>query len=44
MATRRRLVGLLTNLAPADWDVPSLCHGWRVREVVAHPSMVRSQT
>ncbi|MEO7587716.1 MAG: maleylpyruvate isomerase family mycothiol-dependent enzyme [Arachnia sp.] len=39
VAERRRLVGLLTDLAPADWDEPSLCDGWRVRDVAAHLSM-----
>jgi len=23
-------------LAPTDWDAPSLCEGWRIRDVVAH--------
>lgn len=26
----------LHTLAPADWDKPSLCEGWRVRDVVGH--------
>jgi uncharacterized protein (TIGR03083 family) len=26
----------LAALAPADWDAPSLCAGWTVRDVVAH--------
>ena len=38
-AERRRLVGILEELTPTDWDTPSLCEGWRVREVVAHLSM-----
>ena len=33
---RRDLTSLLTSLTEADWDQPSLCEGWRVREVVAH--------
>lgn len=30
---------LLEASAPERWDVPSLCAGWRVREVVAHLTM-----
>jgi uncharacterized protein (TIGR03083 family) len=26
----------LHTLAPEDWDKPSLCAGWRVRDVVGH--------
>jgi uncharacterized protein (TIGR03083 family) len=26
----------LHGLAPADWERPSLCDGWRVRDVVGH--------
>ena len=33
------LAELLDELAEADWDTPSLCGGWRVREVVAHLTM-----
>lgn len=33
---RRVLADFLDTLAPADWDVPSLCSAWRVRDVVAH--------
>ena len=35
-AHRRQLTDLLAALSPADWDRPSLCAGWRVREVTAH--------
>src|SRR5579859_3441824 len=35
-AERERLAALLAELTPAQWDAPSLCAGWRVREVVAH--------
>jgi uncharacterized protein (TIGR03083 family) len=38
-AERRDLAVTLAGLAPADWDTPSLCAGWRVREVVAHMTM-----
>jgi len=27
---------LLATLRPEQWDAPTLCDGWRVREVVAH--------
>lgn len=30
------LADLLEALPPSAWDAPSLCPGWRVREVVAH--------
>ncbi|WP_063039919.1 maleylpyruvate isomerase family mycothiol-dependent enzyme [Nocardia pseudovaccinii] len=33
---RASLVELLEPLSEADWDHPSLCDGWRVRDVVAH--------
>jgi len=33
---RADLVELLRTLSHDDWLVPSLCKGWRVRDVVAH--------
>jgi uncharacterized protein (TIGR03083 family) len=33
------LASLLDTLSPDRWDAPSLCEGWRVREVVAHLTM-----
>ena len=33
------LADLLEGAADAQWDTPSLCAGWRVREVVAHMTM-----
>jgi uncharacterized protein (TIGR03083 family) len=33
---RRDLAALLASLTEAEWDHPSLCEGWRIREVVAH--------
>ena len=33
------LADLLDSLPEAGWDTPSLCAGWRVREVVAHMTM-----
>ncbi|MFI9627420.1 maleylpyruvate isomerase family mycothiol-dependent enzyme [Streptomyces sp. NPDC052042] len=38
-AERRELADLLDGLRPDQWDAPSLCTGWRVREVAAHMSM-----
>jgi uncharacterized protein (TIGR03083 family) len=35
-AERERLAALLAELTPDQWNAPSLCAGWRVREVVAH--------
>ncbi|GAA3243238.1 maleylpyruvate isomerase family mycothiol-dependent enzyme [Nonomuraea helvata] len=36
---RRELAAMLDSLAPAQWDAPTLCAGWRVREVATHMSM-----
>jgi len=33
---RTELADLLATLTPGQWEVPSLCQGWRVRDVVAH--------
>jgi uncharacterized protein (TIGR03083 family) len=33
------LADLLAAASYAQWDAPSLCEGWRVREVVAHMTM-----
>jgi uncharacterized protein (TIGR03083 family) len=30
------LVELLASLTPSQWNAPSLCAGWRVRDVVSH--------
>ena len=38
-AERERLAALFGGLSPEQWDTPSLCGGWRVREVVAHMTM-----
>lgn len=38
-AERRELASVLSGLPAAAWDAPSLCAGWRVREVVAHMTM-----
>lgn len=34
-----RLADSLEQQAPDVWDQPSLCAGWRVRDVVAHMTM-----
>lgn len=39
VAERRDLAAILTGLPEQAWDTPSLCAGWRVREVVAHMTM-----
>jgi uncharacterized protein (TIGR03083 family) len=33
------LADLLAVISEAQWDTPSMCQGWRVREVVAHMTM-----
>jgi uncharacterized protein (TIGR03083 family) len=33
---RADLAELLATLSPEQWETPSLCTGWRVRDVVAH--------
>lgn len=33
---RRDLADLLDSLTPHQWDAPSLCAGWSVRDVVTH--------
>jgi uncharacterized protein (TIGR03083 family) len=38
-AERRELADVLDGLTPAQWNAPSLCHGWAVRHVVAHITM-----
>jgi uncharacterized protein (TIGR03083 family) len=38
-AERRNLLALLQELRPDEWDAPSLCTGWRVRDVVGHLTM-----
>jgi uncharacterized protein (TIGR03083 family) len=36
---RRELATVLESLPAESWDSPTLCAGWRVREVVAHITM-----
>ncbi|MFD2080184.1 TIGR03083 family protein [Actinopolymorpha cephalotaxi] len=38
-AERAEQAELLAALSPEQWDAPTLCEGWRVREVVAHTTM-----
>ncbi|MGZ4565383.1 MAG: maleylpyruvate isomerase family mycothiol-dependent enzyme [Blastococcus sp.] len=38
-ANRRAFGDVLEGLSDPDWETPSLCVGWRVREVVAHMTM-----
>ena len=38
-AERQALATVLSGLAPEQWDAPTLCAGWRVREVTAHITM-----
>ena len=35
-AENRDFSAYLHSLEPADWERPSLCEGWRVRDVVGH--------
>ena len=39
---RLDLADLLDDLAPAEWEQPSLCAGWRVRDVVAHLALAQT--
>ncbi|MGW9174944.1 maleylpyruvate isomerase family mycothiol-dependent enzyme [Streptomyces decoyicus] len=38
-AERRELADLLDGLTAGQWEAPTLCAGWRVRDVAAHMSM-----
>jgi uncharacterized protein (TIGR03083 family) len=38
-AERRAQAELYASLSEDDWNSPSLCAGWRVREVLAHVTM-----
>ncbi|MGW7080648.1 maleylpyruvate isomerase family mycothiol-dependent enzyme [Streptomyces sp. NPDC054866] len=38
-AERHDLAALLDDLSPAQWEAPTLCAGWRVRDVAAHMSL-----
>jgi uncharacterized protein (TIGR03083 family) len=43
-AERASLTDALGGLSAADWDKPSLCTGWTVRDVVAHMVATASMT
>jgi uncharacterized protein (TIGR03083 family) len=38
-AERRDQAELLAGLTERQWDAPSLCEGWRVKEVIAHTTL-----
>ena len=37
---RLDVADLLESLTSAEWDEPSLCRGWRVRDVAGHLAVV----
>ncbi|KHL08387.1 uncharacterized protein (TIGR03083 family) [Mumia flava] len=39
---RHEIVTLLRDLRPEEWDRPSLCEGWTVRDVAAHLSLAET--
>jgi uncharacterized protein (TIGR03083 family) len=39
-SVRLQIADFLTTLSPAEWDEPSLCAGWQVRDVAGHLSCV----
>lgn len=39
-AERRAIADMLDGLSPQQWEIQSLCAGWRVRHVAAHLSTV----
>ena len=39
---RTKLADLLDHLTPEEWSRPSLCDGWRVRDVAAHLALAHS--
>ena len=41
-AERGALANDLGDLTPAQWDTPSICAGWTVRDIVAHLSATAS--
>jgi uncharacterized protein (TIGR03083 family) len=40
---RLDLADLLDDLGPAEWEQPSLCEGWRVRDVAAHLALAQTR-
>jgi uncharacterized protein (TIGR03083 family) len=43
-AERGSLAGLLDDLSEREWETPSLCAGWRVRDVAAHLTLAQMGT
>ncbi|MDN5765081.1 MAG: maleylpyruvate isomerase family mycothiol-dependent enzyme [Humibacillus sp.] len=43
-AMRSSVADFLQTLTPQDWDQPSLCPGWRIRDVAGHLSLVPTIT
>jgi uncharacterized protein (TIGR03083 family) len=43
-AERKALAADLEGLTEAQWDAPSLCGGWTVRDVLAHMTAAAEQT
>ena len=43
-AMRLAVADLLDELAPEEWERPSLCAGWRVRDVAGHLSLIPTIT
>ncbi|SDI50143.1 TIGR03083 family protein [Actinokineospora alba] len=43
-SARLRLADFLETLSPRDWEHPSLCPGWRVRDVAAHLTLAPQTT
>ncbi|NUR92258.1 MAG: maleylpyruvate isomerase family mycothiol-dependent enzyme [Nonomuraea sp.] len=43
-ALRLRAAELLESLSPAEWEAPSLCAGWRVRDVAGHLALIPTIT
>jgi uncharacterized protein (TIGR03083 family) len=41
---RLALADFLSTLSPSQWDAPSLCPDWRVRDVAGHLSLVPTVT
>jgi uncharacterized protein (TIGR03083 family) len=40
---RSSLADLLDDLSPEVWEIPSLCAGWRVRDVAAHLTLAHAR-
>ena len=40
-AERASLADLLDSLGEQEWEVPSLCAGWRIRDVAAHLTLAQ---